>query len=97
MKKPGVFPIRGQGSLMQFIAMAEGLDQAAGTEVVIFRQTDGKRVAGRFDIGQIKLGEAADPPLQSGDVIVVQSSMMKETFNNFVKILPLMGVFAAVL
>lgn len=97
VKKPGVFPIRGQGSLMQFIAMAEGLDQAAGTEVVIFRQTNGKRVAGRFDIGQIKSGEAADPPLQSGDVIVVQSSMMKETFNNFVKILPLMGVFAAVL
>ena len=97
VKKPGVFPIRGHGSLMQFIAMAEGLDQAAGTEVVIFRQMDGKRVAGRFDIGQIKSGGAADPPLQSGDVIVVQSSMMKETFNNFVKILPLVGVFAAVL
>lgn len=97
VKKPGVFPIRGHGSLMQFIAMAEGLDQVAGTEVVIFRQMDGKRVAGRFDIGQIKSGEAVDPPLQSGDVIVVQSSMMKETFNNFVKILPIVGVFAAVL
>jgi polysaccharide biosynthesis/export protein len=97
VKKPGVFPIRGHGSLMQFIAMAEGLDPNAGSEVVVFRQTDGKRVAGRFDISQIRSGDAADPPLQSGDVIVVQSSMMKETFNNFIKVLPLVGVFAAVL
>lgn len=97
VKKPGVFPIRGQGSLMQFIAMAEGLDPNAGSEVVVFRQTDGKRVAGRFDISQIRSGDAPDPPLQSGDVIVVQSSMMKETYNNFIKVLPLVGVFATVL
>ena len=97
VKKPGVFPIRGHGSLMQFIAMAEGLDPDAGSEVVIFRQTDGKRVAGRFDIARIRAGEAADPPMQSGDVIVVQSSMMKETFNNFIKVLPLVGAFATIL
>jgi polysaccharide biosynthesis/export protein len=97
VKKPGVFPIRGQGSLMQFIAMSEGLDPNAGSEVVIFRQVDGKRVAGRFDISQIRSGDAPDPPLQSGDVIVVQSSLMKETFNNFIKVLPLVGVFATVL
>ena len=97
VKKPGVFPIRGQGSLMQFIAMSEGLDPNAGSEVVIFRQVDGKRVAGRFDISQIRSGDAPDPPLQSGDVIVVQSSLMKETYNNFIKVLPLVGVFATVL
>ena len=97
VKKPGVFPIRGHGSLMQFIAMAEGLDTVAGSEVVVFRQGEGKRVAARFDLTQIRSGEAPDPALQSGDVIVVSSSLMKETFNNFVKVLPIMGVFAAVL
>lgn len=98
VKKPGVHPIRGQGTLMQYIAMAEGLDASvAGTEVVVFRQIDGKRVAARFDIGEIRAGSTADPPLQSGDVVVVSSSAMKETFNNFVKVLPLMGVFATVL
>jgi polysaccharide export outer membrane protein len=94
VKKPGVFPYRGNTSLLQSIANAGGLDVVAGSDVVVFREVAGKRQAARFDIGEIRNGTLADPPLQSGDVIVVASSQLKETFNNIVKALPLAGVFA---
>ena len=42
VKKPGVYPLRGQDSLMRSIAMAEGLDRdTASSNVVVFRMIDG--------------------------------------------------------
>ncbi len=66
----------------------------ASSGVIVFRDNGGKRLAARFDIDQIREGQAADPVLQSGDVVVVASSQIKETFNNVLKALPLAGVFA---
>jgi polysaccharide export outer membrane protein len=94
VKKPGVYPIRSKSSLLQFIAMAEGLDAAADQTVVIFRQTDGRRSVARFDISDIRAGKREDPTVQSGDVIVAGSSAMKEAFNVFIKLLPAAGAFA---
>lgn len=94
IKKPGVYPIRGRATLLQFIATAEGLDPNSDSTVVIFRQNEGKRSAARFDISAIRAGSAEDPLVQSGDVIVAGSSAVKETFNNFLKVLPVTSVFA---
>jgi polysaccharide biosynthesis/export protein len=94
VKKPGVYPIRGSSSLLQFIAMAEGLDQISDSTVLVFRTTDGKRSAAKFDINDIRAGTAPDPSLQSGDVIVAPTSTMKEVFNNLMKVVPLANVFA---
>lgn len=94
VRKPGVYPIRGKTSLLQVIASAEGLDSVSDTTVVVFRQIDGKRSAAKFDIGAIRSGQANDPPIQSGDVIVAPTSAMKETFNTILKALPLATVFA---
>jgi len=94
VKKPGVYPIRGKGSLLQFIATAEGLDPNADSTVLVFRTTNGKRSAAKFDIAAIRTGETPDPTIQSGDLIVASSSALKETFNNILKALPIAGVFA---
>lgn len=94
VKKPGVYPIRGKGSLLQYIATAEGLDPNADSTVVVFRTVDGKRSAAKFDIAAIRKGDAADPPIQSGDLIIAGTSAIKETFNNILKALPIAGVFA---
>jgi polysaccharide export outer membrane protein len=96
VKKPGVFPISGRASLLQFIATAEGLDTSrASSEVVVFRQAEGKRVAAKFDLDEIRAGRAADPLMQPGDLIIVHDSAAKIAFNNLLKILPASGAFIA--
>jgi polysaccharide export outer membrane protein len=94
VKRPGVYPIRGKTSLLQVIATAEGLDSVSDTTVVIFRHIEGKRLAARFDIGQIRSGATVDPPVQSGDVIVAPTSAMKSSFDTILKSLPIATVFA---
>lgn len=94
VKKPGVFPYRGRATLLQAIAMAEGLDAVSDTNVVVFRTVNGKRAAAKFDIAEIRNGGVQDPPIESGDVVVVATSTFKEAFNTILKALPLAGVFA---
>jgi polysaccharide export outer membrane protein len=94
VKKPGVFPYRGQVTLLQAIAMAEGLDTMSDSEVVVFRMMNGKRAAARFDLSKVRDGGLQDPVIASGDVVVVPTSTVKETFGAIVKALPLAGVFA---
>lgn len=78
VKKPGVYPIRGRTSLVQVIAMAEGLDaDRASSEVAVFRSVDGKRSAARFDLDAIRAGSAEDPTMKQGDVVVVDTSAAK--------------------
>ena len=97
VKKQGIYPIKGKNSLMQVIAMAEGLETKADSSVVIVRYTDGKRSAARFDINAIRNGEMEDPSLEAGDMVVVGTSAIKESYENILKALPLLGVFALLL
>lgn len=79
VKKPGVYPVRGNDSLMQTIARAEGLDrEISSTNVAIFR--DGGRQMLHYDVAQIRSGAVADPEVQMGDVIVVEDSSTKAAF-----------------
>jgi polysaccharide biosynthesis/export protein len=57
--------------------------------VTVFRLTGNQRTATRFDISAIRDGSAADPAVQSGDIIVASSSLIKETFNAMLKASPL--------
>ena len=55
---------------------------------------EGKRAAAKFDISEIRSGKMQDPVIQSGDVIVASTSVVKETFNTILKALPIAGIFA---
>ena len=94
VSKPGVYPIQGGMSLLQAIAIAQGVGPTSDSTVVVFRSTDGKRAAARYDIADIRTGAASDPRLQAGDVIVAGSSAFKEGLNNVLKVLPLASIFA---
>lgn len=94
VRKPGVYPIKGRTSLLQFIAMAESLDRdTASNDVVIFRIINGKRHAAKYDIAEIRGGRSQDPEIEQGDVIVVDTSSSKILFSGFVKMLPLTAAF----
>ena len=92
--KPGVYPVQGKASLIQFIALSGGLTTVADSTVVVFRTVDGKKTAARFDLEDIRSGNAQDPPIQAGDVIVASNSAFKEGFEKLLKVIPLAGVFA---
>lgn len=97
VKKPGVFPIQGRLSLLQAIAIAQGLESASDSTVVIFRTEGGKREAAKFDISEIRSGNASDPQLKAGDIVVAGTSAIKETFQTILKALPLTSVFLGII
>jgi polysaccharide biosynthesis/export protein len=93
VKKPGVFPIQGKLSLLQSLALAQGLDVNADGMVVVFRDDGGQRTAAKFDVGAIRAGTGQDPMLMAGDVVVANNSATKEAFNNIIKALPIASLF----
>jgi polysaccharide biosynthesis/export protein len=89
VKKPGVFPLQGSMSLLQAVAFAQGLEGNSDSTVLVFRETNGKRSAARFDISDIRSGSTEDPQLQAGDVVVAGTSAIKEGLGNILKLIPL--------
>jgi polysaccharide export outer membrane protein len=90
---PGVYPISAQTSLIKALALAHGLDQLANPkQVVVFRNVNNQRVAGVFDLTEIRTGKAADPPIYPNDTIVVASSGTRRTLRDIVGVTPLMAL-----
>jgi polysaccharide export outer membrane protein len=90
VRSSGVFPMKGRTTLMQVMAMAGGVNMDTDSgEVVIFRTINGTRSAAKFDIDAIKAGNAEDPELMPGDVVVVDTSSTKLALSNILKMLPL--------
>lgn len=90
VKSSGVYAIKGATSLMQVVAMAGDVDTNTDSgDVVVFRTINGQRSAAKFDIDAIKAGRAADPQVEPGDVVVVNSSATKVALHNVLTALPL--------
>jgi polysaccharide biosynthesis/export protein len=101
VKNSGVYAMKGRTSLVQAIAMAGGIDSTIGSgDVVIFRTIDGQRAVARFDIDAVKKGDAEDPQLRPGDVVVTDTSSTKVVLHNILSVLPITtasGVFVPLL
>jgi polysaccharide export outer membrane protein len=94
VKNPGVFPYKGE-SLLQYIAMAGGLTDLSNKTVLVIRHSNGTRSAAKFDTSDIESGRVQDPPMQAGDMIVADTSVMKKGLNAILKVLPL-AAFAGI-
>ena len=95
VKNTGIFPMKGQITLTQGLALAGDVDiNLASGDVVIFRTIDGKRSAARFEFNSIRTGKTQDPELQPNDVIVVDTSSTKVAIQNFLRLLPAAGTAA---
>lgn len=73
VRRPGVYPIQSRMTLLQAVAMAQGLsDVAKDQSVVLFRpQADDRMQAYVINLAQIQRGELRDPPLIADDRVVV--------------------------
>lgn len=78
VREPGLYPLEGRMTLLQAVALGKGPTRLAGLDdIVIVRQMDGQRLAGRFDLGAIRRGEAQDVEILPGDRIIVGLSRAK--------------------
>ena len=78
VNRPGVFPIKGQTTLLQALAIAGGGAQMSDmTEVMLFRVDNGVKKATKFDVLKIRTGELPDPVLLNDDVVVVNRSVAR--------------------
>jgi len=94
VKQAGTFAIAGGTSLMQAVALAGGTsDDANARRVAVFRTIDGQRQAAAFDLTAIRHGQAKDPEIYPGDIVVVDGSSVKSGFKKFVQSIPLLAIF----
>ena len=94
VKSPGSFPVTGSVSLLQAVAQAGGVaDDGNVHRIAVFRQVAGKRQAAAFDLGKIRKGQAEDPPIYAGDIIVVDGSAIKKLQKSILNGLPILSIF----
>jgi polysaccharide export outer membrane protein len=94
VNKPGLYPLTGEMTLLQLVASGGGFKENSDSTVLVLRNANGKRSAARFDVSAIEDGRARDPLMQAGDTVVAGSSVIKKTYNTFLKVLPVAGLFA---
>lgn len=94
VKDSGSFPLVRNLTLLQAIALAKGPTEDANPHrVAIFRTIDGKRQAAAFDLVSIRRGQAQDPPVYAGDIIVVDGSSVKALQKRLLQSIPLLAIF----
>lgn len=94
--KPGIYPLTGRTTLLQAIAMAQGMDELADQRgVVLFRQVNGQRQAAAFDMTMVRSGEMQDPLIYGDDIIVVERSGSKTVVREFLNRLTAFAMFLA--
>lgn len=94
VKNPGMYPVEGQLTLLQAIALSGGpTENANARRVVLFRQIEGKRHAAGFDLKEIRQGNAEDPIVYANDIIVVDGSEARRTYGDFLRSVPLLALF----
>jgi polysaccharide export outer membrane protein len=94
LKKPGIYPLSGKTTLLQALAMAEGMTDLADTRgVVVFRTVDGKRMGAVFDVRAIRAGDVADPEIFGDDIVVVDQSGGKTALRRFIESVPVLNLF----
>jgi polysaccharide export outer membrane protein len=61
--------------------------------VAVFRTVSGKRQAAAFDLTAIRRGQAPDPQIYPGDIVVVDGSAIKATQKSILNSLPIFSIF----
>ena len=87
VKTPGVFPIKGNLSFLQAIALAQGLSDVGDSRTVYFYR-DGTRHVVNLDL--VRNGTITDPALRGDDRIVVIQDSAKVQEKKFLEFAPVL-------
>ncbi|HUL96889.1 MAG TPA: polysaccharide biosynthesis/export family protein [Usitatibacter sp.] len=77
--KPGIYPLRGETTLLRALALAGGQGSLSDmSQVMLFRSgKDGTRMTLTYDVERIRHGEIEDPLVQNDDLIVLNRSPVR--------------------
>jgi polysaccharide export outer membrane protein len=90
----GSYPVTGPMTLIQAVALARGTrDDANPRRVAVFRTISGQRQAAAFDLTGIRRGQAPDPRIYPGDIVVVDGSSIKAAEKQILQGFPLLSIF----
>jgi polysaccharide export outer membrane protein len=94
VQQGGTYPVGGSLSLIQAIALAHGTTEDANARrVAVFRTIGGQRQAAAFDLTAIRRGQAPDPQIYPGDIVVVDGSAIKAFQKQLFQTVPLLSIF----
>ena len=90
----GTFGVNGPMTLLQAVAQAGGPTADANPRrVAVFRQISGQRQAAAFDLTSIRRGEAPDPAVYPGDIIIVDGSAIKALQKRVLDSMGMLSIF----
>jgi polysaccharide export outer membrane protein len=93
---PGVYAFQPGARLSSAIALAKGPKRTAKLQqVAVFRESPQGIMVAKFDYQQIKQGKMLDPVLQPGDRVVVGTDGLSVFWDDFLRTVPVFGVFVA--
>jgi polysaccharide biosynthesis/export protein len=94
VKNAGAFPATSDVTLMQAVALAGGVSEDANPRrVAVFRTIDGQRQAAAFDLASIRRGQAPDPKIYPGDIVVVDGNSVKAAYRQIMQSFPILSIF----
>ncbi|HBK46220.1 MAG TPA: polysaccharide biosynthesis protein GumB [Xanthomonadaceae bacterium] len=95
--EPGIYPVTGANlTLQQALAQAKGVSNVASRRnVVVFRTVQGQKMVARFDLTDIEKGQAPDPEIYGGDIVVVYRSDARLLLRTVLELTPFVMVWRA--
>ncbi len=92
--EPGVYAVKGRTTLLDALAMAKGTSRVAALDqVAVFREVNGQRIGGVFNVDKINSGLAPDPEIKGNDTIVVGLSNVKAAWRDVLTASSLISAF----
>ncbi len=89
IKKPGIYPVVGEMTLLKAIARAEGWTEfSKKREVIVFRTVGGQRYGALYDVKAIEKGNYDDPRLYANDTVVVGDSQARRNLKDIFTVAP---------
>lgn len=89
VEKPGVYPAAGRLSLLRTLALAGGsTEYALDEQIVVFREVDGQRYAGVYNLEALRRGLVPDPRIYADDTVVVGESPRRRAIDRAIQVAP---------
>lgn len=91
VNSPGNYPTNTSTTLMRAVNSAGGLAEYAKTDdVLIFREVQGERYIGLYNLAAVMRGNVPDPAIYEGDIIMVGDNPGARRLERILQIVPLL-------